>query len=204
MKANYFWRQVESSSADQLEFHQGGEKLRFWVGISIIGVALLHAPFLGWVLVKESSEVLQEFRLLRGQILRDFQSWEWQLFDLELLCAWFAVVACVELVLGLSMAFGKARLTVNRATRELQKHFQLFRWIRETSFDARDAMCISIGPGPVVLRLLFGLHGIFLHSQARGRQRFLTMHWRKLPQARELAQQIAAFLDIPGPTDSAG
>jgi hypothetical protein len=192
LKTRRLWRQVETGDANRMEYRMGRESWVVCIGIFKVALGFLFLWFL-FQLARESwLGMLRVGTKAQNRLVVD---------DFLLDCLVGGLVSLAALwnfCVGLWLAFPRGRVVIDRAKRELTKHYQLLAYIVDRTYDLRDVTSVSFGRDESTLRFL-GFCSVCLHSGSRGKSRLLLVAPAIRKQGRALAQEIANFLAVPGP-----
>jgi len=114
----------------------------------------------------------------------------------------FSAIILLGLIQGLWAISGRMQVTLDKASGVVTKlHRLLFFTILERTYDIRKTSAVTFDRATGVAKLI-GFHHVCLHTEKPLRL-FLFLGSRSQKEGREMANEIASFLGVPGPESAA-
>jgi hypothetical protein len=181
-----FWRLEKTANPDQLVFRRGGECLL--VGAGIIQLAMFL--FMSWVCIMASLPTA-EWTLPHG----DYR--EFILMNIP-----YVILASVVFLLlpeGVWLIFGRLQITIDKTAGLVTKWYRLRSFaVHLRTYDIRKASSVSFGRGIGKARFL-RFNGIRVHAENQLPCSLFSVPRKCEKDGRDMANEIASFLGLPGP-----
>jgi hypothetical protein len=193
MAPKFPWRKGEPHSADQLEFHHGGELV--WV---ILGCFWILSYLAVVLLVGMAFNDATRYGSFDPRSKKDYREFASFLIPIGILLA----MKAIYLFMGIWLIFGRTRIVLDKSSGQFTKTYSLrsFRLFQK-GCDLDEATSVFLRRNIVVWRTLFS-HALCLDRDGKKPFKLLDVPRRREAKGLEMARQMAEFLGVPGPRES--